>query len=129
MHPGNESAELAQHIFVVQFRRAAASARRDRDPEIAAVMQCCAIQCEGRDNRNIRVRKLDAETVLLEDCLVAPARRPIEFRDHRLPIFDANLIDAILIAIQCQESTIALKAEFLHRRENVVGLELGVRER
>jgi hypothetical protein len=46
-----------------------------------------------------------------------------------LPHRDANLIDAILIAIQCQESAIAAKAEFLHRRENVVGLKLGKCER
>ncbi len=120
---------MALHVFVIQFRRAATFARRDRKPEIAAVMQCFSLQREGCDNRDVGFRKFDTETVFLEDCLVAPAPRSIKLRDYRLLVFDANLIDAILIAIQCQKSPIAVIAEFLHRCENVVGLKLGVCER
>jgi len=92
-------------------------------------MQRFSVQRQGRDHRDVRIGKFGTETVFLEYCLVAPASRPIKLCDYRLLFFDADLIDAILIAVQCQESPIAVKAQFLHRRENVIGLKLGVGER
>ena len=92
-------------------------------------MQRPSLQHEWCHDGDVSVCKFATETVFLENCLVAPTPGPIEFRNNRLLVFDADLINAILVAVQGQESPVAAKIEFLHRRENVVGLKLGVCER
>jgi hypothetical protein len=40
------------------------------------------------------------EAMLLVYLLLAPSIRPVEFDDYRIFVFDANLVDAILVAVQ-----------------------------
>ncbi len=91
-------------------------------------MQGLTPQIERSDHGNVRIRQFRAECVFLEDRRVAPASRPVELRDDRRGVLDADLVDAVLVTVQCLEPAIALEAETLHRRENVVGLKVCVYE-
>ena len=75
-------------------------------------MQCFAVWRQRGDDRYVSVRKFGSEAVFFQYGLVAPASWPIKLCDYWRLTLDANLIDAILIAIQGQESPIATKAEF-----------------
>ena len=48
--------------------------------------------------------------MLLADGRIAPATRPVELDDHRLAIFDSDLVDPIFIAVEREHPTIAAKS-------------------
>jgi 7-carboxy-7-deazaguanine synthase len=60
----------------------------------------------GANDRYFVRREFEAEGVLLEDRLVAPASRPVELGDHRRAFVQADLINAVLEAVECEQSTI-----------------------
>jgi hypothetical protein len=62
--------------------------------------------------------------VFFEYGIVTPAAGPIKLRDDRFIIFDSDLIDAVLIAVEREESAVAAKAEALDGRQNVIWLKL-----
>ena len=43
------------------------------------------------------------------DCRVAPASRPIEFRDDRVAVFDTDLVNAVFVTVQREEASVATK--------------------
>jgi len=72
--------------------------------------------------------QFQAELVLLENRVVAPATGPVELGDQWCYIFDAHLIDAVLVAVERQHAGIAEVADAFHgvedqvRRECVEGM-------
>ena len=61
--------------------------------------------------------------------IVGPAARPIEFRDERRIVVDADLIHAVLVAVQSEEAAIAGEAQRLHGIQDVLRRERGKRQR
>lgn len=55
------------------------------------------------------VHQFEAEAVLLQDLLVAPAVGAVEFGDKRGALFDSNLVDPVLVAVQGQDPPVADK--------------------
>jgi hypothetical protein len=68
--------------------------------------------------------------MLLVYLLFTPAIGPIKFDDYRIFIFDAHLVDAIFIAIQCQYAGIAEPAGRLDGCYYMIGSKsrIGVRQ-
>ena len=91
-------------------------------------MQCLAIDYQWRYHWNVLVGEFDAEFMLLDYRVIRPAARPVEFGNNGPIVLDADLVDAILIAVQCQKATIAAKPEVLERSKNVVGLQPDIRQ-
>jgi hypothetical protein len=59
--------------------------------------------------------------VLFENLLVTPAPRPIELSYERLPLFDPNLVNAILIAVERKSAAIAAKSLAFNGIDNEAG--------
>ena len=53
---------------------------------------------------------------------------PIELGHHRRPALDADPVDAVLVAVQRQQPAVAVQADALHRRQDVVRREFLVGE-
>jgi hypothetical protein len=71
--------------------------------------------------------ELGDEAVLFENGRIGPSRRAVELDDDRRRIFDADLIDAVLVAAECLQPPVARDAHALERVEHAVGRELRVR--
>ena len=61
--------------------------------------------------------------MLFQNLFPGPAFGPVELGDHWLVVFNANLIDAIFIAVQSQEAAITDKAKAFNRINQQVGAE------
>ena len=87
-------------------------------------MQRFSRQFEWFNDRNFLFREFRGELVFLEDGSVTPAAGPIKLCDDRFIIFDSDLINAILIAVEREEPAVAPKAEAVDGRQNVIWLKL-----
>ena len=87
-------------------------------------MQGVSRQFERLDNRNLLLRKFRRKTVFLENGIITPATGTIKLRDDRFIVFDSDLINAVLIAVEREESTVAPKTEAVDGRQNVIWLKL-----
>ena len=69
--------------------------------------------------------------MFLEDGCIFPATGAIEFRDHWGAFRHAHLIDAVFIAVQCQQAAIGFQPGGFQRIEDAIGRErrVGVRVR
>src|SRR5207244_7391451 len=54
--------------------------------------------------------ELVREGVLFIDLRVAPAARPIELRHHHRAVFQPDLVDAVLVAIEAQQAPVGAQA-------------------
>src|SRR6185295_5546348 len=84
-------------------------------------------ELEGCDNRHFGSRELERKRVLFEQCLRAPALGPVELRDARRVGFDTHLVDAVLITVEREHTTVALKPDRLDRRDHEVRREVRIR--
>ena len=59
--------------------------------------------------------------MLLEDRFVAPAPGAVELGDQRLGVLDADLIDAVFVAVEGEQAAVADEAAGLDRRQHEIG--------
>src|SRR5690606_10056495 len=114
MHAPEQLAEAVQLVEVARLRRTPATAREQGETETAVFEQRLAIVGQWRDHRNLVLGQFEAEAMLLADRFIAPAVRAIELGDQRRFALDAHLIDAVLVAVECQYPGIAEIAKALH---------------
>jgi hypothetical protein len=74
-------------------------------------------------------RKFRGETVLLEYRLIGPAVRAIELGDDSIVLVDADLVDAVLVAVEGKQASVAVEAQVFQRLKKVLGLQLGIGQR
>src|SRR5260221_962530 len=123
----DEAADPLERLAVLELRRAPAAARKYREAKAAGRVRRISVGRERRDDRDLALGKLQAERVLLEDLSVGPARGTVELRDHRGrrtrtgTVFEPDLVDAVLVAVQREQPPVAGEA---HARERV---EHGIR--
>ena len=111
--------------IVVEFRRTAATPRVQRHAEAVHVMQAGAAQHQGRNDRQVAGREFGDEGVFLGDRGVTPALRPVELGHHRFTVVETDLVDAVLVAVQGQQTTVAAKTAGFDRIENEIGRQAG----
>ena len=127
--PG-EAAELQQMFRVVELRRATAAARKHREAELVVEMQGAAIAriAAGCHHRDLGGCQLMGEVVLLLDGGVRPAVWAVEFRDHGFGLLEAHLVDAVFVAVEGKQAAVTPETHALHRRQNLLGLQLPISE-
>ena len=79
-----------------------------------------------RNHWQVAVGKLQREAVFFENLRIAPTRRSIKLGNYRRVIFNANLVDAIFVTVECQKPTVAAIAEALQSRNNLFWLQISV---
>jgi UDP-glucose 4-epimerase len=82
--------------------------------------QSLAIEAQRRDHRQLGSRQFERKRMFLEDLCVAPAARPVELEHQRAVVRRAELVDAVLIAVQREQATVAFHAERFRRRQDGV---------
>ena len=123
---GYESAELLEEVEVVKFRGPAAAPGIDRNAKVARGVQGAAVDRQRRHDRDLLVGELLRECVFLQDRLIAPTIGAIELGDDGVVITNADLVDAVLVAVECEQPTIAVEAELVECVEKILRLQLGV---
>ena len=76
-----------------------------------------------RGHRQLRRRELEGERVFLVDLRVAPARRAIELEHPQGAVVVAQLIDAILVAVEREQAPGRVQADAFRGRENRVRVQ------
>jgi len=111
-----------QVVGVVQIRPAPPTARIERETETGMHEQRSAVLvCQRGYHGNLRLQQFVREGVFLQNRRILPAPRPVELRHQIAPILQPDLIDAILVTVECQQMAIGHKAFALDRIEDEIG--------
>src|SRR5271169_4471201 len=91
------------------------------ETESIEAVQRFAIQLQGWNHRNFPLDKFLHEGVFFKYGGITPARRAIELRHQRRPFFHADLIHAVLIAVERQQAAITAEAHAFQRIQYAIG--------
>ncbi len=127
VHASEQLAQAIQLVEIAWLRCPATATREQGEAKTAVLEQRLAIARQRRHHRDFVLGQLSAETVLLADRRIAPAIRTIKLGDQRRFAFDAHLIDAVLVAVECQYAGVAEIAKALHGIEHQIRGEGGKR--
>lgn len=125
MQSAKQLAEAIELVEVARLRRAAAAAGEQGEAEAGVLEQRLAVMHQRRHQWYFAFGQLGRVGVLFEDRLVAPAAGAIELGDQRLAVFDAYLVDPVLVAIERQHAGVAEEADAFHGVEDQIGREVG----
>ncbi len=100
-----------QDLRVAEFGCATALPGKYRETETAVAEQGLSAQHQGRHHRQFVRCHRRRECMFLGDLRVAPASRPVELGDQRRTVIDADLPDAVLVAVERQQGAVATQAE------------------
>ena len=111
-----QAADDGKIVLVVQLRRTAAATGKQAETMVAeGVQSLLALVDERGHHRQFLFQQFSTEGMLFEDLRVAPATRAIELGDQRVAVFDADLINAVLVGVEGQDAAIAAMAQGLDR--------------
>jgi hypothetical protein len=127
MDAPDEAPDPFQDLGIRQLGRAPATAGEDREAEALVLVQRAPVQHARRHHRHLHGFELGQEGVLLQDGRVAPAPRAIELDDHRLAFFAADAVDAVFVAVQGQQATVAAQADAVDGLQHALRVEPGIR--
>jgi hypothetical protein len=107
----DEATQLVQVVEIIEFRCTATLAWIYRKHKTGMHRQGWILvtlaDYQWRHHRDFVIEEKLGEAMLLVYLLLAPAIRPVKFDDYRFLVLDADLVDAILVAIQSQYTRIA----------------------
>ena len=98
-------------------------------------MQRVSRNFQRRNDGNLGFIEFESEIVFFKDLIFGPSPRPIEFRDQksllrgRIVRLNTELIDAILVTIEREHSSVATITGGLNRIEYAIGSQLGIGRR
>ena len=129
-----DAAEKAAHPFeglgILEFRRPSAAARVHRDAVVAVrVQRRAARERNGRNYGNLPRREFCDELVFFKDLGIGPAARAVELGDEGFFVLDAELVDAVLVAVEGLQAAVRAQPGALQGVEDGVGGQAGVRGR
>ena len=111
VNPADEAAGPFEHVGILEFRRAATAPRKQRDAKIAAVMKRAAFNLHRRHHRDLALVQFRGEGMFFEDLFIGPPARPVELGDDRSAVFDADLVYAVLVAVQRKQTAVAAQPQ------------------
>ena len=107
VQPADGAPDDLELLRVVELGRAAAHARKQRETERAGVQQRVAVLgLQRRDDGQPGVGEVQAEGVLLEDRLVAPAPGAVELRHETRAVLQPDAVDPVLVAVQGTDAAV-----------------------
>ena len=112
-----------------QFRPATALARIERVAIAMPGLQRRVVVQQRSDHRNFLFRQFQRQGVLLQDRLAGPASGPVELRDDRRAFVEADLINAVFVAVEREKPAAGTPAALLDGIEQGVGCQAGVIDR
>jgi hypothetical protein len=115
---GVYSAESPAHdqqiVEIVELRCVSALAWIKGKTEVSEMKKTFSAFVEHwGDDRQLMFHQLKTELVLFQNLLVTPTFGSVELGDQWTSIFDAYLVDAILVAVQGKSAAIAKKSATL----------------
>ena len=123
VNTANETPHPFQHLPAIKFRRPAALPGEHGKTQVAMAVQRFPVEYERRDHRQLPPGKFRCKRMLLKDRCIRPASGTIKLNHPRRTVVHENLIDAVLITVECQQTTIGRKANALQRIEQRIGRE------
>ena len=103
--------QSVQLIEIARLRGTATPARKQGEAKACVFEQALAVVNHGGNDRDFAVGQLEGETVFFKDRFVGPALRPIKLGNQRFRVFDADLIHAVFVAIECEHAGIAQESD------------------
>src|SRR6202165_53689 len=125
MDASDEASDPFERLAVFQLGAAPAAARVDRKAETAMLAG------KGwRDGRYFMLRQFPGKGMFFGDLRRAPAARTVELQHHCSAVFQPDLVDAVLVAVQREQPAVGAKAGAVAGVEHDVGRErrVGVRQ-
>src|SRR5687768_6159595 len=111
MDTPKEASHPFQRLVIFQFRGATAMLWKNSETKSLKIMQRCSLQHQRGYDRNFALGQFVHERVFLENGAVRPASRAIQFCDDWGTIFEADLVDSVLVAVECQQPAVAAETE------------------
>jgi hypothetical protein len=118
----DEAPELSKLIVVIEFRGTSTSTRKDCESERARPMQRLSVDFEWSNDWNLLLAEFHCEAMFLENGIVAPSVRTVEFCDDGLPVINTYLVYAVFVAVEREKAAVAMEAEDLERGKKVLRL-------
>src|SRR5574337_1002416 len=84
-------------------------------------MQRTTAEGKWRNGGNLALGEVRDEGVLLADCLVAPAAGAVELHDDRRRILDADLVYAVLVAVEGEHAAVGPQTDAFDGVQDQVG--------
>src|SRR6267143_2963340 len=98
MNASDEASDPFEGLAVLELRAAPAAARVHGEAEPGVLAG------KGRrDDRNFMLRQFFCEGMLFRDLPRAPAAGAVELEHHRAAVFQPDLVDAVLVAVERSE--------------------------
>src|SRR3954466_14688484 len=105
MDAPEKAADPLEHLGIVELGRAPAATRIDGYGKlrIRGLQERRSAESERRDHRDLVLRKLAGELVLLADLGVAPAFRAVELGYERRVVLHPHLVDTVFVAVEREQ--------------------------
>lgn len=108
MDPAQQPAQDQQVVQVVELRGVSTLARIQGEAKAVVVKETLAASVGAWSyHRQFMFRQFKTEGVLFDDLAVAPAAGAVKLGNDGLAVFNPNLVNAVLVAVQGQGAAIA----------------------
>ena len=95
-------------------------AREKSKAIVLITQQGFGINDHRHNDRYFGFCQFEAEGVFLENGSIGPAIRAIKFADAELAALQLDLIDPVFVAVQCQQTCVAINADRLDCCDNFI---------
>ena len=129
VQPAERATEQREVRVGVELGTTPAEPGEERKAEIAVRQQRPAIEFEWHRHRKITRGQFAGKSVFLENLLVRPAPRPVEFCDERRSLRSANPVYTVLVTVEGEEPAVDVDTARAHRIEHEIGRQVCKRSR
>ena len=123
MNPSDKPAKPLQRFAIFELRRVAALSSEQGESKTIVEKKRLFVDLHRSDQRNLAVSQLQGKLMFFLNLFIAPPSRPVKLRHHRVGILYTDLVDTILITVQCQQTPISQHAGGIHRMQNGVRVQ------
>ncbi|MDB5794380.1 MAG: hypothetical protein JWR25_759 [Noviherbaspirillum sp.] len=126
MNAADEAAHPFEGRRVLELGRASAMPGKHGEAETVEAVQGRVSRYLHRGyHRDLLLCQFLRERMFFENGRIAPAPRPIELCNHRRSLFHADLVHAIFVAVERDQSPVAMEAYAVEPVEDRIRIEAG----
>ena len=130
MQTADKAPDTLQSVAIFKLGRTSAVAGKHREPETGEFMQAAPVDHQRRHGRDFMLGELGDKGMLFKDGRIAPTVRTIELGHDQgrrrsasalaghgvaYRLLDADLIDAVFVAIQGQQASVGAQTDRIER--------------